>query len=235
MKGGYIPKWDISFFYKRFTLKITQNIIIKIIIFIKLVFTHLLSCYNVFKKLNAESRGNMADQFYTKKEAMLYSQRIAQLSKALWKAVEKDWQSWIKPYDLNINEHHILWISYHLKGATISDIAKFGVMHVSTAFNFSKKLEERGLLSFSKRETDKRNTYVDVTKKGQVLLEEMYENYHETPHAVLEGSLPIKEVYGKFPDFMDVTAVIRNIYGDDFMDIFERSLKNLESTIVAKD
>lgn len=80
----------------------------------------------------------MADQFYTMKEAMLYSQRIAQLSKALWKAVEKDWQTWIKPYDLNINEHHILWISYHLQGATISDIAKFGVMHVSTAFNFSK-------------------------------------------------------------------------------------------------
>lgn len=80
----------------------------------------------------------MADQFYTMKEAMLYSQRIAQLSKALWKAVEKDWQAWIKPYDLNINEHHILWISYHLQGATISDIAKFGVMHVSTAFNFSK-------------------------------------------------------------------------------------------------
>ena len=215
--------------------KIIQSIIIKIIIFFKHVFTYLLSCYNVFKKLNIESRVYMADQFYTMKEAMLYSQRIAQLSKALWKAVEKDWQSWIKPYDLNINEHHILWISYHLKGATISDIAKFGVMHVSTAFNFSKKLEARGLLSFSKRDTDKRNTYVDVTKKGQVLLEEMYDNYHETPHAVLEGSLPIKELYGKFPDFMDVTAVIRNIYGDDFMDIFERSLKNLESTIVAKD
>ena len=58
---------------------------------------------------------------------------------------------WIKPYDLNINEHHILTIAYHLKGASISEIAKFGVMHVSTAFNFSKKLEERGYLVFSKR------------------------------------------------------------------------------------
>ena len=47
---------------------------------------------------------------------MIFSQRVAQMSKALWKAVEKDWQQWIKPYDLNINEHHILWISYHLQG-----------------------------------------------------------------------------------------------------------------------
>lgn len=79
----------------------------------------------------------------------------------------KDWQQWIKPYDLNINEHHILWIAYHLKGASISDVAKFGVMHVSTAFNFSKKLEERELLRFSKRENDKRNTYIQLTDKGE--------------------------------------------------------------------
>lgn len=166
---------------------------------------------------------------YSLKEAMIFSQRLAQLSKALWKAVEKDWQTWIKPYDLNINEHHILWIAYHLKGATISDIAKFGVMHVSTAFNFSKKLEQRELLAFSKREDDKRNTYVTVTEKGAALLEEMYENYHNTSHSVIEGSLPIKSIYGRFPEFMDMTAVIRNIYGDDFMDIFERSLANIEN------
>ena len=32
----------------------------------------------------------------------------------------------------------------------------------------------------------------------------MYENYHDTPHSVIEGSIPIKEIYGKFPDFMEV-------------------------------
>lgn len=178
---------------------------------------------------------NMSERSYTMKEAMLYSQRIAQLSKALWKAVEKDWQVWIKPYDLNINEHHILWISYHLEGATISEIAKFGVMHVSTAFNFSKKLEDRGLLSFSKRESDKRNTYVNVTAKGKLLLEDMYENYHDTPHSVIEGSVPMKELYGKFPEFLDVMAVIRNIYGDDFMEIFERSIKNIDETFAKNE
>lgn len=162
------------------------------------------------------------------KEAMLFSQRIGQLSKALWKAVEKDWQAWIKPYDLNINEHHILWISYHLKGASISDVAKFGVMHVSTAFNFSKKLEERGLLAFSKKAEDKRNTYVEMTPEGELLMEEMIERYHDTPHAVIDGSMQLRSLYGKFPEFMDVMAMIRNIYGDDFMEIFEASFKNID-------
>lgn len=172
----------------------------------------------------------MSEKLYSTKEAMLYSQRIAQLSKALWKAVEKDWQLWIKPYDLNINEHHILWISYHLQGASISDVAKFGVMHVSTAFNFSKKLEERGLLKFSKRDDDKRNTYVELTDAGCELILRMNEHYHDTQHCILEGSLPLKELYGRFPEFLDVMAVIRNIYGEDFIQIFERSFSNFKDS-----
>lgn len=104
---------------------------------------------------------------YSVKEAMIFSQRIAQLSKALWKCVEKDWQMWIKPYDLNINEHHILTIAYHLKGASISEIAKFGVMHVSTAFNFSKKLEERGYLVFSKKKMINEIRTLKLQTKGK--------------------------------------------------------------------
>lgn len=177
----------------------------------------------------------MADQKFSKKEAMIFSQRVAQMSKALWKSVEKDWQQWIKPYDLNINEHHILWIAYHLQGATISDIAKFGVMHVSTAFNFSKKLEQRGYLCFSKKDDDRRNTYVTVTAEGETLILEMNENYYDTNHAVLSGSLPIKELYGKFPEFLEVMSVIRNIYGEDFMEIFENGFKNIDGAYEDSD
>lgn len=169
------------------------------------------------------------------KEAMLFSQRVAQLSKALWKSVEKDWQTWIKPHNLNINEHHILWIAYHLNGTSISDVAKFGVMHVSTAFNFSKKLEERGLLSFSKRENDKRNTYIQITEEGEELLLQLMESYTPENNSVFSGALSLKELYGKFPEFMEVMAIVRNIYGDDFMRIFERSFTNIENEFYEED
>lgn len=171
----------------------------------------------------------MSEKQYSMKEAMLFSQRIAQLSKALWKSVEKDWQQWIKPYDLNINEHHILWIAYHLNGASISDVAKFGVMHVSTAFNFSKKLEERGLLKFSKKENDKRNTYIQITPDGEEILLKLMETYEPKGNAAFSGALPLRELYGKFPDIIEMMAIVRNIYGDDFMEIFERSFHNIET------
>jgi len=169
------------------------------------------------------------ERHYSLKEAMLFSQRIAQLSKALWKSIEKDWQQWIKPFDLNINEHHILWIAYQLRGASISEIAKFGVMHVSTAFNFSKKLEERGLLSFSKKEDDKRNTYIELTEKGEEILLKLMESYDPNKNAVLNGALPLRELYGKFPEILEMMCIIRNVYGNDFMQIFEKSIENIES------
>ncbi|WP_285767648.1 HTH-type transcriptional regulator Hpr [Peribacillus sp. SI8-4] len=170
----------------------------------------------------------MQNKNYSMKEAMIFSQRIAQLSKALWKSIEKDWQQWIKPYDLNINEHHILWIAYHLNGSSISDVAKFGVMHVSTAFNFSKKLEERGFLTFSKKENDKRNTYIEITAEGEQILLDLMETYDPGKNSAFSGALPLRELYGKFPDMIEMMAVIRNIYGEDFMQIFERSFDNID-------
>ncbi|PLR83749.1 transcriptional regulator Hpr [Bacillus canaveralius] len=177
----------------------------------------------------------MTENEFSMKEALLFSQRIAQLSKALWKSIEKDWQQWIKPYDLNINEHHILWIAYHLNGASISDVAKFGVMHVSTAFNFSKKLEERGFLQFSKKESDKRNTYIKLTDQGENILLSLMETYQPDKNAVFSGAMPLKKLYGKFPDAIEIMAIVRNIYGDDFMEIFEKSFKNIETDFVDDD
>jgi MarR family protease production transcriptional regulator HPr len=172
---------------------------------------------------------------YSIKQSLLFSHKVAHLSKALWKSIEKDWQAWIKPFDLNINEHHILWISFQFEGASISDIAKFGVMHVSTAFNFSKKLEARGYLTFSKKETDKRNTYIYLTASGEELLLKTLENYNPGTYSVYGGALPIKELYGKFPEFAELISIVRHIYGPDFMDIFEKSLDKIENDFIEDD
>lgn len=191
--------------------------------------------HNIGREIKKWVKTEMSEKQYSLKEAMLFTQRIAQLSKALWKSIEKDWQQWIKPFDLNINEHHILWIAYHLNGASISDVAKFGVMHVSTAFNFSKKLEERGLLKFSKKEDDKRNTYIELTPEGEDIFLRLVESYTPEKNAVFNGTLPLRELYGKFPEIVEMMAIVRNVYGDDFMEIFEKSFNNIDRDFGEED
>lgn len=118
-----------------------------------------------------------------------------------------------------------------MKGASVSDVAKYGSMHVSTAFNFSKKLEERGLLTFSKRDDDKRNTYIEITEQGKELIDEANRHYFDTSHAVLEGSVKMKELYGRFPEFLEMTAIVRNIYGNEFIETLEQSFQSLSHTL----
>jgi MarR family transcriptional regulator, protease production regulatory protein HPr len=188
----------------------------------------------VFDKMEGNLKMNK-DQLNSYKEAMIYSHKLAQISKALWKSVEKDWQNWIKDYGLNINEHHILLIAHHLQGASISDIAKFGVMHVSTAFNFSKKLEEQGYLTFSKKEDDKRNTYICLTEKGEELFNQTLSTYDPSKFGVFSASMPIKNLFGEFPEFPELMAIIRNLYGDDFMSIFSKLEEKIELEIVEEE
>jgi MarR family protease production transcriptional regulator HPr len=175
------------------------------------------------------------DSSFDAKQSILFSLRAAQLSKALWKSVEKDWQEWVKPYNLNINEFQILWVAHQLEGASVSGIAKFGVMHVSTAFNFSKKLEDRNLLKFSKKTNDKRNTYIELTEDGESLLLSILESYEKETFQVSEGALPIKELYGKFPEFSELMTIVRYIYGEEFMHLFEESLQSFENDFMDKD
>ncbi|WP_245628036.1 HTH-type transcriptional regulator Hpr [Shouchella shacheensis] len=169
------------------------------------------------------------------KETLIFSQKMAHLSKALWKSVEKDWQLWIKPFNLNLNEHHILWIAFQQDGASVSDIANYGVMHVSTAFNFSKKLAARGLLTFSKKTHDKRNTYVCLTEEGEELLLKTFETFNEQTFSVYEAGLPIRDLYGRFPEFSELTTMIRHIYGNEFVEGFETRLHDFEEGITVED
>ena len=55
------------------------------------------------------------------------------------------------------------------------------------------------------------------------------ESYEPNSNAVFSGAMPLKELYGKFPDIIEIMAIVRNIYGDDFMEIFEKSFTNIDS------
>ncbi|PSL45157.1 transcriptional regulator [Salsuginibacillus halophilus] len=162
------------------------------------------------------------------KQSIIFTHKLAQLSKALWKSAERDWQEWLRPFELNINEHHILWILYHFNGSSVSDLANFGVMHVSTAFNFSKKLEARGLLTFSKKADDKRNTYVYLTPEGKALFLESMAAFQPEAHEIYEGTRSILEEQSRLPEFPELLTLIGDIYGDSFMEAVETSAHAIE-------
>src|SRR5699024_3432922 len=97
-----------------------------------------------------------------------------------------------------------------------------------TAFNFSKKLEERGFLTFLKKENDKRNTYVEITPEGEEIFLKTVEGFNPDSNMVFKGSLSIRDFYGRFPDIMEITTILRQIYGSEFIHIFDESFHHIE-------
>ena len=49
------------------------------------------------------------------------------------------------------------------------------------------------------------------------------EDYNPLENPLFQGAMPLRDVYGELPDFVELTALIRSIYGDDFVQFIERS------------
>ena len=62
-------------------------------------------------------------------------------------------------------------------------------------------------MQFSKRENDKRNTYVQLTDSGESLLLEIMEVYDPANNSVYQGAIPLRDLYGKFPDVIELMAI----------------------------
>ncbi|EGQ0298630.1 HTH-type transcriptional regulator Hpr [Staphylococcus pseudintermedius] len=150
-------------------------------------------------------------------EGMLYTHKIAMLSKVLWKNAESDWQRWLKKSGIAMNEHLILLTLYAFDRATISDISKYGVMHVSTAYNFAKRLEQQALLNMEKDHNDKRNTYITLTDKGKALVDEIFEQYDETQNKIYNASKDFQTEMFHLPSFSDVHYLVAKLHGKDFI------------------
>lgn len=165
---------------------------------------------------------------YTIKDASLFGLKLMQVSKAIWRAAEDDWEQWVKPYGLNVNEHHILCLASNTGEISMSELANLGAMHISTAFNFSKKLENQGYLHLSKRENDKRNTYIKLTENGEQLLLDTLKGYEPHNSKICKGALPLKTLYGKFPAFPELVTVVRHVCGGELVTVANQPFVNIK-------
>ena len=151
-------------------------------------------------------------------ESILFTHKAAMLSKVIWKNAERDWQNWLRKSGITMNEHLILMTIYAFGRVTISDISRYGVMHVSTAYNFAKRLEQQGFLTLEKDTNDKRNTYIHLTDNGTKLIEEIFEQYNIENNTVYQASEQFSSEMFHKPNFSDAHYLVAKMHGKDFID-----------------
>lgn len=172
---------------------------------------------------------------YTLKEATLFSLQLMQLSKIIWRTIENDWENLLKPFGININEHQILFTAYSSPYISITELAELGSMHITTAFNFSKKLKQKGYLRIIKNKAKKKNTCIELTKRGEELLGEILNNFKPNENEVFLGALSTKNLYGKFPNLNELVTLIRNIYGGNLIALIDCCSSIIERNLIEED
>ncbi|MDI3095040.1 MarR family protease production transcriptional regulator HPr [Priestia megaterium] len=172
---------------------------------------------------------------YNFKEATLFSLQLMQLSRILWKTIENDWENLLKPYGININEHHILSITYNSPYISIMELAEVGSMHMTTAFNFSKRLKQKGYLRIIKNRAKKKNTCIELTKSGEELLVKILKNFKPHQSEIFLGALSTKDLYGKLPNFTELVNLMRNIYGENLIALIDCCSSNIERNLIEED
>ncbi|MEK6448470.1 HTH-type transcriptional regulator Hpr [Priestia aryabhattai] len=172
---------------------------------------------------------------YTFKEAALFSLQLMQLSRILWKTIENDWENSLKPFGININEHHILSMAYSSPYISIMELAELGSMHITTAFNFSKSLKQKGYLQIIKKNFKKKNKFIELTKGGEDLLFEILKNFNPHEHEIFLGALSTKDLYGKLPNFTELVTLMHNIYDENLIALIDRCSSSIERNLIEED
>lgn len=172
---------------------------------------------------------------YTLKEATLFSLQLMQLSKIIWRTIENDWENLLKPFGININEHQILSMAYSSPYISITELAELGSMHITTAFNFSKRLKQKGYLRLIKNKAKKKNTCIELTKTGEDLLVEILKSFKPHENEIFLGALSTKKLYGKLPNFTELLTLMRNIYGEDLITLIDYCSSSIERNLIEED
>ncbi|MGY3779659.1 transcriptional regulator, SarA/Rot family [Isobaculum melis] len=107
-------------------------------------------------------------------------------TKSILFELEQIWVPFLKEYQLTVSQISILYHLSQVEISTVSEIAKSGCMHISSAQNSTKKLADRGLLQIQKSHIDSRITNAYITEAGLALLENIQKR---PPEKALEHDL----------------------------------------------
>lgn len=149
-----------------------------------------------------------------------YHQKVFWLAKGLWRIVEQDWQEYLRKYHLTINEYSVLYSVGKIKFGSVTHVADYGLMHISTAFNNSQALKKRALLVLEKDSEDTRATNISITAAGLSLLDEIAENFDFDNSVFEKSSKMLEEITGVKPQFLDVQRTIYTVMGKEMLEHF---------------
>jgi len=63
----------------------------------------------------------------------------------------------------------------------------------------------------------------------------LLESYQREDNDLVSASLPLRNLYGKFPELLELKAIIRHINGEKFIDTHEQIFQHFEKDFIEEN
>ncbi|MCA0172906.1 MarR family transcriptional regulator [Bacillus sp. RAR_GA_16] len=140
--------------------------------------------------------------------------------RAAFKVLDKEWQMAAKDLGITQAEQHILWIVYLEKSITLTKLAELSLLDISTVAQVLTRMSTKDLIIQSKKNQDRRVTYVSLSPKGEntLLTSSTYEYQFWNYMKEMEPT--------KRAQFLSIISDMnKHFYGSSFVEWVEQSSK----------
>lgn len=120
------------------------------------------------------------------------------------KEVIRRYKPFLDPLDLTYTQYIVMMVMWEKKQVTVSELGSELYLDSGTLTPLLKKMEQKGLVTRRRMETDERSVCVAITEKGEALKDEAV----SIPQK-LGGCLPLSR-----EDAVDLHRILRKIMSD---------------------
>ncbi|WP_216829712.1 MarR family winged helix-turn-helix transcriptional regulator [Alkalihalobacterium elongatum] len=153
--------------------------------------------------------------------------KLINYTRATYKIMDEEWKKSVLELGITQAEHHLLTIVYYEKKTSMSKLAQLGLIDISTVMQVTNRLKQKELIIIEKDESDRRVSYVILTKLGY----EKVKKSQETTFKLQAYIEKFAELSKENREFIEKLASFhkelnQHFYGNEFVQWVEKSSKN---------
>lgn len=132
------------------------------------------------------------------------------LSKVFGQILERDFEEICRENGITAKIYDVLTVLQQKKLCSVSEIAQLGLMHISSAMNNCKALEQKGMVKLMKDQQDSRVTNVELTATGKEFIDTIMGQMQHADFSIGEILDNAENEIGIKPSFVDLHHIVHH-------------------------
>ena len=155
--------------------------------------------------------------------------RLINLTKGLYKSMEREWDEYAQRYGMTNAHLHVLWVLSMHDGLKLSELAAKGVWNLSTTHDIVTRMAGKGLVKKVKDIEDGRVTRIYITNEGRRLRDKTQDDFDQGYSFKLLKVIDELDEEDKEKLGSILKVIAKQVLDEDFVQYVESSSERLNT------